>query len=333
MDKVAFLEANKRKELIQETSAALGILPAIVEKDFWVCWVLKKIFTNQALKPHLVFKGGTSLSKVFQLIERFSEDVDLILDWGLLGYGEEEDPYQELHSRAQQDRFNKEFNSKTVEYINSTLCPQLDGLLNSCPGVQVSIGDDSQTIKIKYPAAFPHGYIRPELLLEIGPLASFVPRAEFLITPFTAEVFPKVFEEPQCPVVAIKAERTFWEKATILHQQAHRRSPMPLRYSRHYYDMYKMAQSDIKNIALENLQLLEDVVKFKNRFYQCAWAKYEEAKPGTFKLIPPVTHLDILNRDYRQMKIMIFGEAPEFDQILEAIAKLEDEINALVPGE
>lgn len=331
MDKVAFLEANERKELFQETSAALGISPAIIEKDFWVCWVLKKIYTDQELKPHLVFKGGTSLSKVYKLIERFSEDVDLILDWSLLGYGEEEDPYQELPSRTQQDRFNKEFNFRAIGYIHSTLCPQLDELLNHCPGVSVAVGrNDPQSIEMRYSAAFPQNYLRPEIRLEIGPLASFVPRDEFIIKPFAAEVYPEVFEAAECPVIAIKAERTFWEKATILHQQAHRTSPMPSRYSRHYYDIYRLAKSDIKEKAFKDLKLLEDVVNFKDRFYTCTWAKYETAKPGTFKLVPQTKHLDNLKKDYKQMKIMIFGEVPEFEQILNTTAKLEDEINALV---
>ena len=87
MDKVAAFTANERSQLFGETAASRGINEAIVEKDFWVCWVLKKIFTDPDLREHIVFKGGTSLSKVFGLIERFSEDIDLILDWGLLGYG------------------------------------------------------------------------------------------------------------------------------------------------------------------------------------------------------------------------------------------------------
>lgn len=330
MDKVAFLAPNERNELFHESSATLGMSPAIVEKDFWVCWILKNIFTSQKLKHHLVFKGGTSLSKVYKLIERFSEDVDLILDWGLLGYGKEEDPYQDHHSRTQQDRFNKEFNRRAADYIKATLCPQLDELMSRCPGVKVMVDPkESQAVSISYPAAFSEEYLRPEVRLEIGPLASFVPRGEFIVKPYAAEALPMVFDEPECPVIATKIERTFWEKATLLHQQAHRAGPMPPRYSRHYYDMYRLATSEFKAHALSDLLLLEDVVRFKVRFYRCPWARYEEARPGTFRLVSKEEHLDALNKDYRQMKVMIFGEAPEFDQILETLARLESEINGL----
>ena len=108
MDKVALLPSSERAELFQETSARRGVSPAIIEKDFWVCWVLKQIFSSEELQPHFVFKGGTSLSKVFGLIDRFSEDVDMILDWRLLGYGPKEDPYQNQPSSTQQNRFNQQ---------------------------------------------------------------------------------------------------------------------------------------------------------------------------------------------------------------------------------
>jgi hypothetical protein len=97
--------------------------PTIVEKDFWVCWILKQIFAEPALKDHMVFKGGTSLSKVYGLIDRFSEDIDLILDWRLLGYGTEHgsDPYKASTSKTQQSRYNQEMNTKAAGYIQGTL--------------------------------------------------------------------------------------------------------------------------------------------------------------------------------------------------------------------
>ena len=140
-----------------------------------------------------------------------------------------------------------------------------------------------------------------------------------------------MFHDPECPVVAIGAERTFWEKATILHQQAHRTTVMPPRHSRHYYDMCMLAGSEIKVAALADLQLLQDVVSFKQRFYPSRWACYEDARPGTFKLIPCVARVDELRRDYRHMEVMIFGEGPAFDLIIDTLHRLEDEINHL-PG-
>ena len=105
MDRVAKLPASQRGDLFSQSAARRGLREAIIEKDFWVCWVLKQLFTDASLQSRLVFKGGTSLSKVFQLIDRFSEDVDLVLDWTLLGYGfEKSDPKELLLSKTQQDQ-------------------------------------------------------------------------------------------------------------------------------------------------------------------------------------------------------------------------------------
>jgi hypothetical protein len=332
MDKVALLPSSERAELFRETGARRGVLPAIIEKDFWVCWVLKQIFSSEELQPHFVFKGGTSLSKVFGLIDRFSEDVDMILDWRLLGYGPKEDPYQDHPSNTQQNRFNQEFNTRAQAYIKETLLPQLKTLFCGCPGVSIAVdSNDSQTILVTYPAAFELHYLRPIILLEIGPLASYVPHMEATIQPYAAEEFPKIFDDPDCPVIAIKAERTFWEKATILHQQAHRSGDMPGRYSRHYYDMYRLAGSKHEAATLADLDLLQNVVDFKSRFYPCGWAKYELATPGTFKLIPKDEHLSALKNDYKAMGEMLFGKIPSFEAILKTLQELEDQINALQP--
>ncbi len=329
MDKVATLTSDQRGQLFQETAAERGMSAAVVEKDFWVCWVLRLIFSDPQWGTRIVFKGGTSLSKVFGLIERFSEDVDLILDWRLLGYGPgQEDPYADQPSNTQQDSFNAEFNARAARYIAQTLCPQFSKLFSRCPQVRVAVdSDEPQVVNVEYPAAFSLDYLRPQVRLEIGPLASFVPRSAHTIQPYAAQSFPRVFTDSDCPVVAIDAERTFWEKATILHQQAHRTHAMPPRYSRHYYDMDRLARSKIRQKALTDLALLKDVVAFKRRFYRCSWANYENARPGTFRLIPGQARLEELEKDYRQMKVMIFGDVPKFDQIIGMLKALEDEIN------
>jgi hypothetical protein len=301
----------------------------VTEKDFWVCWVLKKLFADPAIKGHIVFKGGTTLSKVFGIIERFSEDVDLVLDWRLLGFGEGlEDPYQEFGSRSKQDQFNKRFNEKAARYIAGDLLPRLCSIFTVCPQVTAAVApDDAQAVEVTYPAAFSETYLRPNVRLEIGPLASWVPSAPHVIRPYAADIFPEVFAEPTCPVVAIDAERTFWEKATILHQQAHRVGVMPPRYSRHYYDLHQLAHSPVKDAALREMALLGDVIAFKRRFYPCGWAKYEQARPGTFKLSPDALHRPDLEKDYNGMRVMIFGEVPPFARIIDTLARLEEDIN------
>lgn len=329
MNKVARLSANGRRDLFQESGRERGTNPAVIEKDFWVCWVLKQLFGDPDLGTRLVFKGGTTLSKVFGIIDRFSEDIDLVLDWQLLGYGPgQEDPYQDFESKGKQDRFNKSINRKAADYIAGTLISNLQKLFSHCPGIRVSVDTtDPHALNVAYPAAFSQDYLRPVVRLEIGPLASWVPSNRHVVHPYAADAFPEVFEEPACPVVAIAAERTFWEKATILHQEAHRTGVIPPRHSRHYYDMFKLSANPVRGRAIEDSELLRQVVEFKQRFYPCGWARYEDAKPGTFRLVPDAGHRSALRRDYRDMGMMIFGESPKLDRVLDTLQQLEDEIN------
>lgn len=329
MDKVARLSDKDRRELFESTASTMGLHPAIIEKDFWVCWTLRKLFTSPLLGENLVFKGGTSLSKVHRLIERFSEDIDLVLNWELLEYGVSgRDPWEEQPSNTQQDRLCREVNAKAAKYLKNVFHPHLANLFASTPAMTASVSKrEALTINIRYPAAFELTALRPDVKLEIGPLASWMPSDKHIIRPYAAEAYPAVFEDPDCPVRAIRAERSFWEKATILHQQAHRETNMPPSYSRHYYDLAQMAKSPVKASALADLELLEDVVLFKMRFYRSAWAHYEEAKPGTFRLLPKTQVAQALEADYEKMKAMFFHAPPDWDVILSTLRALEEEIN------
>lgn len=327
MDKVAALSDQQRGELFRETAAAMKTVPAIVEKDFWVVWVLDKLFSHELLKSILQFKGGTSLSKVFNVIGRFSEDIDLILDWRVVT---EEDPEQPRKSKTQQSKFNETINAEAQLYIHERLLPLITDLLK--PFCNCSLHEtDPHSIKVAYPALNTSGYLRAEILLEIGPLASWTPSALFEVTPYAAESFPAVFNRPTCQVPTILAKRTFWEKATILHQEANRAAnkPMPPRYSRHYYDLALMAQSAIKNEALTDMPLLQEVVAFKQQFYPSGWARYELAQPGSLKLLPPVERYNELATDFARMQEMIFAKQQSLDAILSTLSALQDEINRM----
>jgi len=331
MLKVAKLSAQDRSDLFAEAAEQMGIRPSIVEKDFWVCLVLQFLFGEHSLKKHMVFKGGTSLSKAYGLIQRFSEDIDLILDWQLLGFDRAE-PLRDLTSKTKQDKFNKEANRLAGDFIAEKLTPELDTLLENI-GVGLSAEVDSKdphVVNVRYPAAFSESYIRPEVRLEIGPLGSWIPSKVYTIQPYAAVVLPKLFNDPSCAVLTILAERTFWEKATILHQEAHRESVMPQRHSRHYYDLYKLALSPVRKEALSALSLLAEVVQFKQRFYPSQWARYDLAQPGTFRLLPTAdAHRSALQLDYEQMQVMLFGDRPEFPSILRGLQELEAEINSM----
>lgn len=330
MESVARLSDAERRELFAETAARKGMTPAIVEKDFWVCWTLGRLFAHPELSRLLMFKGGTSLSKVFNLIERFSEDIDLILDWRMV-VGED-DPLAE-RSNNQQEALNKTIEAKAVDYIGGEMLAMISGAVDPICRCAVA-ADDFHALNVMYPAAFSDAYLRPEVRLEIGPLAAWMPHANYRIQSYAAEAFTQLFKQADCAVQAICAERTFWEKATILHHEAHRpeSSPQPLRYSRHYYDLAMMAAAPVKDAALADFGLLADVVTFKEHFYRRPWAHYDLAKPGSFKLLPAGHVLAAVEQDYTQMRNMIFGPYPAFGEIMETLRKLEAEINGLRGG-
>lgn len=324
MYKIANLSKDQRAELFSETATLMNTTNGIVEKDFWVVWTLSKIFEDERLNKILMFKGGTSLSKVFNLIGRFSEDIDLILDWRLVT---KENPLKELTSKNKQVKFNEQINENAKLYIKDELLPIISEILS--PLCTCNIADDGFSINVKYPNAFNDTYLRPEILLEIGPLASWLPSDSFEILSFVAQKFSKLFEKPRCTVNTIVAKRTFWEKATILHHEANRPSDlvMPIRYSRHYYDLAMICQSRVKDEALADINLLKDVVEFKKKFYPRTWAKYEDAKKGTFNLLPPEFRLEALEKDYKAMQNMIFDKKIGFDEIIDILKNLEIEIN------
>ena len=323
MNSVAKFAPQELHELFSETAAQRGITQSIVEKDFWVTWTLGKLFADEKLSKILMFKGGTSLSKVFGVIERFSEDIDLILDWQTLT---SIDP-QDTRSKTKQEKLNSEVNDKAKAYINDTLLPYISSLLD--PLCQCSAGDDAFSINVKYPSSFSDPYLRPEILLEIGPLASWLPYEQYTIRSIASNSFEKIFVTPECSVNAIVAKRTFWEKATILHHEANRpeSSSMPTRYSRHYYDLAMMANSSIRDEALTDISLLSNVVEFKKKFYARGWAQYDEAKNGSLKLLPPEYRYNELQKDYAAMRSMIFGEYPNFHIIMQRLTELEKAIN------
>jgi len=325
MERIATWPESERAELFREAGAQKPLAPAVMEKDFWVCWVLRRLFGSEDMAKKILFKGGTSLSKVFGLIERFSEDVDIILDWREVT---DEDP-AEARSVGKQDKFNKALLARAHAYLRESFLPAVQALVGDvCEAV---IEDNPEVVLIKYPVSFRSDYLRPEVCLEVGPLASWYPHAEYEVKPYAAEVLPEAFEQSSCTVRAIKAERTFWEKITILHHEAHRpeKNEQPAGYSRHYYDACRMAMTPVKTEAFADLDLLAAVVAFKDKFYHRGWARYDLAKPGTMRLVPPAHVRKSVEADYEAMQFMFFGERPAFADMMTQLAELENEINAL----
>ena len=321
------LDKNSLKGVITNAAIRKNLSPAIIEKDLLVCVILGYLFTECPWKDNLAFKGGTSLSKAFNLIERFSEDIDLILDWRVIGYGTKE-PLAE-RSNTKQDALNKEFDAKTEEFLKSTFIPKLKEDLANLINRNLDINYENEAIIIGYGNDYTDNSILHVVRLEIGAKAAWTPTEAATIRPYITEAYPEQFGDASVSVRTTTPERTFWEKATILHHEANRPDdlPVPPRFSRHYYDVYRMAKLGILDRALEQADLLEQVADFKAKFYPRKWARYDLARIGTLKLVPSKIHKEALKRDYAKMASMIYGEHPDFDDLMTEIAKIEVKIN------
>lgn len=343
MDEVAKLPNAERGELFRETANKRGLNTQIIEKDFWVCWTLKRLFELNEINKHLIFKGGTSLSKVYKIIERFSEDIDIAIDKGFLGFGDEYD-LREL-SAKQRDKIVDKLDSDCKEIVQNKIFNLLSESFSEIIGEQsennwkLEIDKDDpygQTILFVFPreerAVAELDYIKPIVRIELGARPENQPTETHLIQPYAAEEFPQMFEKPTCEIKVLSVERTFWEKATILHDQFHRADDYKTadRISRHYYDFYMLGKNGVSETALANLDLLESVVINKKSFFYRAGAKYEEALVGELHLVPSPTRLNALKRDYEKMDSMFFVAPPKFDDIVKLLSKLEKEINSKV---
>lgn len=336
MNKIAQAAPQERADIFAETAERKAISEAIIEKDFWVCWVLKQLFTIEAFSGRLLFKGGTSLSKIFHAINRFSEDIDLAVDYAALGFAGARDPRQGSFSKTKRANILAEMMVACQRYISGEFltvfrkrCEEILGITDTW-NLNVS-SQDPNVVEFRYPKAASKNltYVTPRVILELGTHAEFIPHDQFTIRSFVGEEFPNLISTENIAVVALLAKRTFWEKVTILHAEFHRleEKPMPDRYSRHYYDVAMLAQGGIRSEALADMALLADVVKHKTIFYPSAWARYDLARPGSLRLVPKEHRMTELERDYRSMAVMIFGEPLKFTKIMETLKMLEEEIN------
>lgn len=336
----ARLPLGERVTYFQEVANRRGLTRLIVEKDFWVCFTLRMLFSLTDLADKFVFKGGTSLSKVFGIIKRFSEDVDLSVSPDWLGFGGENLP-DRASSRSQFEKRWKRLELACIAAVEDQIGPALEGAIIEAIGPADSYSShlvfevDSQThspnLVFQYPTEEPlsQGYIRPQVKLELGSLTDQQPAGSHTVTPWVAEEFPEIFRNPTCEVVVLEAERSFWEKVTILHAEYYRpaQSPMRNRLSRDCYDVVRMAAHESGERALADLSLLDRVVKHKRTYFPSRWANYEAAKPGALRLVPPESRLGELKTDYQAMQEMFFETPPGFDELLKELAKLEESIN------
>ncbi|MDQ0567699.1 nucleotidyl transferase AbiEii/AbiGii toxin family protein [Mycoplasma yeatsii] len=327
MNKFYIKSSEELETILVNTANEIEMHPAVVEKDYWVSFLLDYIFNKNKYSNFFTFKGGTSLSKCFNVIKRFSEDIDLILDWTLLGY-ETDQPYIEW-TISGQSKFNTEMNKNTGVFLKEYFIKTLENDLKDFNLKFCIDKNDENTILCEYPNFFESDYLTQKIKLEIGCIATTTPFKDIEVSTIIDEVYPNLFREKSI-IRVIDPERTFWEKALILHSVCNKPEDKTFntRYARHYYDLYCLANSPYKDKALQNIKLLKEVTEFKKKFYWIKYANYDEVLENKkLKLIPSEFRIEQIRKDYIDMRTMFYGEIIEFDKILETLKNLEKEIN------
>lgn len=337
--------ADDRRDLFLTTANRLGTPLQNVEKDFWVCCVLDLLFNGrEAKEPRLLFKGGTSLSKAYRLISRFSEDIDITVFREDIGQNIEVVDLENLSGKQQRIRLES-IKRACQEYIQESLKERLNRQIETVfrnanipltkEIVVIDPDDlDQQTLLIHYPSVIEGGadYVKPAVKIEAGAKSALDPHQYTTIIPYVADdlVTPNLMAYK---IVTIGAERTFWDKVVILHglrrwydnrgklrQQGHR-------VSRHYYDIYKLLQSDIGKLAEMDYTLAIECARHAQMFFNSTDLDLKSASPGSFSIMPTPEMANALKRDYQAMAGMIFGDVPDFATVIDAIQQLENKIN------
>ncbi len=256
-----FLSQQQQKELLTFCADKLDQKLQVLEKDFWLCWVLEVLFNMPNAHP-MAFKGGTSLSKVYQVIDRFSEDVDITLDYRY--FDENIDNLDELSNR-QRKILSDKLSEKVKRYANDTLLPYFQSAISELPNAKnfsLKIDDSGEKIHFYYPSIYPSiatsdEYILDYVLVELGGRNVVDPHQTAIIKPYIAEIVPELLY-PSGNITVLCAERTFWEKITLAHYECNRKAfrENAHRLSRHWYDLFMLSRHDVGKSALENRALL-----------------------------------------------------------------------------
>lgn len=343
-DDVLGADSETRAGLFTTTAQRLGTTPQNAEKDFWVCWTLDALFNGRNGGPRLLFKGGTSLSKGFGLIQRFSEDVDVTVFRDDLGQAHSIDELAAMSGKKRQAALEA-IKAACEHYINGELLEQLTAIAaettarNGLPDGGLAIAsnpDDPQSLLIRYPTATSDDrYIDKIVKIESGAKSALDPNSIQPIVPYASDDLPGIdLTVPN--VIIVDAERTFWDKIVILHGL---RRWFAIRgelrggghrVSRHYYDLFRLMHSEAGQAALSDTVLGADCVEHARMFFNRPAFDLASARPPTFVLTPEGDMYHDLRRDYSAMATMIFGDPPAFDAIIETVADLEHTINSTI---
>lgn len=322
------LTPEQQKTVITQTAARIGLPMQAVEKDLWVTTLLQLLFTLP-FANHLLFKGGTSLSKSYGLIHRFSEDIDLVIDRNHFGYEGDLTKKQIKQLRKQSSLFvEKEFTIALKQVIENF------GLQKYCTIVAQPNGEGDNTypeprkIEVFYESLFSSiDYLQPKVVLEVGTRSLFEPTEPTQVKSLITSTFQQI-ETDMVSVVITTASpaKTFLEKAFLLHELfTTQKGDKAERKSRHLYDLEKMMDEPFAKEAVSNNELWETIAHHRKLFTSVLGVDYTPDIRKRIQLIPPSNVVAIWEKDYQEMQeSMIYGDSLPFDKLLERIHILEN---------
>jgi hypothetical protein len=336
---------EERRDLFVGAADRLRTNEQNIEKDFWVCWTLDALFNELEIGgPRLLFKGGTSLSKGYGLIERFSEDIDITVFREDIGQPATFEELENLSGKKRNARL-EDIKAACQTYIQGPMLERLNALLRQTlqaakinpnrARVEPDPADpDGQSLLLWYPTTTAGGneYIRRAIKIESGAKSALDPHAPVVIKPYIAYDLPNL-DLAVGNVTTVDPSRTFWDKIVILHGLRRwwdRRGELKgggQRVSRHYYDVYRLLASEIGTKASADRDMAEDCVRHARMFFNRPDLDLTSAIPGSFALTPHDRMLTDLRRDYQAMSGMVFGQIPSVDEVVAAIAELEQRLN------
>jgi len=331
---------DEQKIYFEQAQSRLGLPPVSIEKDFWVCWTLWKLFNLPEWGKQLVFKGGTSLSKGWGLIERFSEDIDIVINRDFLGFGGDKSPEKAPSNKQRKNRLEN-LKETCRSRIHSELKPALEQcFMEVLPSdikwsleiASLEEDPDGQTLLFQYPGILTGSstYLQPQVKIELGARSDTWPAELPIIKPYLAEAFPAIFAIDKFTVQAVAPERTFWEKAMLLHEETFRsiEKPRKARLARHYYDLWCLIKKGVAERAIQNPDLFAGVAEHRAIFFKQNWMDYDTLRPGSLRLLPRNDQIATWRQDYNAMRgEMFFGEVPDFDEILKIVGNFERKFN------
>lgn len=326
------LSAEDRASILAKASQELGRHPIVLEKDVWVCFALEQLF-SMPNAPKMAFKGGTSLSKIYNAIERFSEDIDVTINREDIA--PDLDPFDPGLTKTRRKNVSRRIDEILAKYIADIIKPHFERYIAECFGngaINVEIGDKPLKLNLQYESVIEESsdYMGDKVILEFGGTNKISPSELKQVTPYIKEI-AKDLNYPTAAVTVLSPCRTFWEKATLIHVECNRPSPRPnlQRRSRHWYDLAKLADHQIGRDAVADRELLANVVEQKKILHHYHYADYDGCLSGSLRLIPDGEAVSKLRIDYQEMidAKMFWREPPKFSEIMDRLKGLENEVN------